>query len=78
MTFWHFIQAHYVAIGLVLGYLFKHAANALPPAGQPFQFGQWFMAWMRGLALQVPDKFPPLSVQQQKVLAEAGVPAAHV
>lgn len=74
MTFWQFIQTHYVAIGLVLGYLFKHAANALPPAGQPFQFGQWFMAWIRGIALQVPDKFPPLSPEQNRILADAGKP----
>jgi len=65
-----------VAITVAAFFVFTSAVNALPAAGQPFVFGTWFMAFLRELAQQAPAKFPVLTAQQQKVLADAGVPHA--
>jgi hypothetical protein len=66
-----FVQQHWAAILAVLLLMFKTAVNAFPAQGEPFQFGQWFMEWMRELAQQAPLK---LSTQQSAVLKNAGMP----
>ena len=76
MTFIQFLQAHYTSISLVGLLLFKTAVNAFPSEGQPFVFSQWFMEWLREIAQQTPNKFPPLPAAQAKVLGDAGVPLA--
>lgn len=74
MTFWQFVQSHYVAIIVVLWFLFTCAVNALPAEGQPFSFGAWFMTFLREIAQQAPTRFPPLTGEQKKILAAAEVP----
>jgi hypothetical protein len=74
MTFWQVIQSHYTAIGFVTLLMFKTAVNALPAKGDPFQFGQWLMEWMRELGQQAPSKLPALPPAQAKILGDAGVP----
>jgi hypothetical protein len=76
MTFWQFVVAHGVAIGVIAWFVFTCGVNALPAEGTPFAAGTWFMAFLRELSQQAPKKFPPLSTQQEKVLADAGVPHA--
>lgn len=70
------IQLHwptlFLGFGIPIGLLlFKTAANALPPKGEPFQFGQWLMEWIREVAQQAPDK---LNQQQMDILKGAGIP----
>ena len=72
MTFWQFIQAHYMILAVVAWFIFTCAVNALPPNGTAFVFGTWFMGFMRELAQQAPAKFPVLTPAQQKILADAG------
>jgi hypothetical protein len=76
MTFFQFVQAHYLAIGLSVWFLFTSAVNALPPTGTPFAFGAWFMGTLREIAQQAPAKFPALTPAQLKALSEAEVPHA--
>lgn len=74
MTFWQFIQAHYMALAIVAWFIFTCVVNALPPTGTAFVWGTWFMAFLRELAQQAPSKFPVLTPTQQKLLADGGHP----
>ena len=78
MTFWQFIQAHYLALTVIAWFVFTCIVNALPPTGTAFVFGTWLMAFLRELAQQAPAKFPVLTAEQKKALALAGVPDATV
>ena len=65
MTFWQFIQAHYLAIAVGGWFLFTCCVNALPPAGQPFVFGTWLIGTLKEIAQQAPTKFSALSTTEQ-------------
>jgi hypothetical protein len=68
MTFWQFIQAHYVALIVAVWFVFTSAVNALPAAGTAFVAGTWFMAFLRELAQQAPAKFPILTAAEQRAV----------
>jgi hypothetical protein len=70
MTFWQFIQAHYVVVIVAVWFVFTCAVNALPAAGTAFIFGTWFMALLRELAQQAPAKFPILTAAEKKAVME--------
>lgn len=74
MTFWQFIQAHYLVLAALSWFVFTCAVNALGPQGQTFSFSVWFPAFLRELVQQAPTKYPVLSTAQKKALADAGVP----
>jgi hypothetical protein len=69
-TFWGFVTAHYLAIGVVAWFIFTSGVNALPPAGQPFVAGAWFMAFLRELAQQAPSKFHLLTAPEKVAVAQ--------
>ena len=73
MAFWNWITLNHVVIATVLTLILKWVYNAWTPG---VTFPQFLRIFIGEMIQEAPP--PPLTPAQQKLLAEAGVPAAHV